>query len=104
VLGMRQVSFGAGRGALPFGRQKINVHRTGLEFEPKALRPTADSADLCFLAARPREAILAHLAALGVPVEEGQVARTGALGPIRSVYLRDPDGTLLEIAVDERPA
>lgn len=104
VLGMRRVVFGAGRVALQFGRQKINLHQAGREFEPKALRPTPGSADLCFLAAIPMDAVLAHLAAAGVTIEEGPVARTGALGPIRSVYLRDPDGNLLEIAVEEHPA
>jgi catechol 2,3-dioxygenase-like lactoylglutathione lyase family enzyme len=104
VLGMRRVAFGAGRVTLQFGRQKINLHQAGREFEPKALRPTPGSADLCFLAAIPLEAVIAHLAVAGVEIEEGPVARSGALGPIRSVYLRDPDGNLLEIAVDEGPA
>jgi catechol 2,3-dioxygenase-like lactoylglutathione lyase family enzyme len=104
VLGMRRVTFGAGRVALQFGRQKINLHQAGREFEPKALRPTPGSADLCFLAAIPLEAVIAHLAAAGVAIEEGPVAHSGALGPIRSVYLRNPDGNLLEIAVDEGPA
>lgn len=104
VLGMRRVAFGAGRVALQFGRQKINLHQVGREFAPKALRPTPGSADLCFLAAIPMDAVLTHLAAAGVAIEEGPVARTGALGPIHSVYLRDPDGNLLEIAVDEGPA
>ena len=67
-------------------------------------RPTPGSADLCFLAAIPMDAVLTHLAAAGVAIEEGPVARTSALGPIRSVYLRDPDGNLLEIAVDDGPA
>lgn len=104
VQGMRRVAFGAGRVALQFGRQKINLHQAGREFEPKALRPTPGSADLCFLAALPLDSVLAHLAAAGVAIEEGPVVRNGALGPIRSVYLRDPDGNLLEIAVDEGPA
>jgi catechol 2,3-dioxygenase-like lactoylglutathione lyase family enzyme len=104
VLGMRRVVFGAGRVALQFGRQKINLHQAGREFEPKALRPTPGSADLCFLATLPMDAVLTHLAAASVAIEEGPVARTGALGPICSVYLRDPDGNLLEIAVDEGPA
>lgn len=104
VLGMRRVAFGAGRVALQFGRQKINLHQAGREFEPKALRPTPGSADLCFLAALSMEAVLAHLAAAGVASKEGPVARTGALGPLRSVYLRDPDGNLLEIGVYAGPA
>ena len=98
VLGMEAVSFGEGRRALVFGDQKINLHRAGAEFEPKAARPTPGSGDLCFIAVTPLEDIVRHLADEGVAVEEGPVARTGATGPIRSVYIRDPDGNLIEIA------
>lgn len=97
VLGMRAVSFGGGRRALAFGRQKINLHPHGREFEPKAKRPVPGSADLCLVTATPAAEILAHLAACGVAVEEGPVRRTGARGPIESVYLRDPDGNLVEL-------
>ena len=98
VLGMRRESFGQGRTALHFGRQKINLHQAGREFEPKALNPTPGSADLCFLAATPIAEVIAHLRARGVAVEEGPVARTGAEGPITSVYFRDPDGNLIELS------
>lgn len=98
ALGMEEVTFGAGRKALSFGSQKINLHEAGREFEPKADRPTPGSADLCFLTATPVEAYAAHLHALGLAVIEGPVMRTGAQGPIRSIYLRDPDGNLIEIA------
>ena len=98
VLGMRVTSFAGGRKALVFGRQKINLHRLGKEFEPKAMEPTAGSADLCFITGTPLEVAIAHLEACQVPVEEGPVQRTGAEGPILSIYLRDPDGNLLEIA------
>jgi catechol 2,3-dioxygenase-like lactoylglutathione lyase family enzyme len=98
VLGMRLVGFGDGRKALAFGRQKINLHEAGREFEPKAARPLPGSADFCLVAARPLEAVIAHLAACGVAIEEGPVPRTGATGPISSVYIRDPDGNLVEIA------
>jgi catechol 2,3-dioxygenase-like lactoylglutathione lyase family enzyme len=98
ALGMEEVTFGAGRKALAFGAQKINLHEAGREFEPKADRPTPGSADLCFLTATPVEAYAAHLQALGLAVIEGPVMRTGAQGPIRSIYLRDPDGNLIEIA------
>jgi catechol 2,3-dioxygenase-like lactoylglutathione lyase family enzyme len=91
-------TFGGGRRALHFGQQKINLHQAGREFEPKASRPTPGSADLCFVTTTPVEEVAAHLAAQGVAVEEGPVERTGALGPMRSVYLRDPDGNLLEIS------
>lgn len=99
VLGMTPVTFGEGRRALAFGSQKINLHAAGREFEPKACRPTPGSADLCFLAATPLATVAAHLAACGVPVLEGPVRRTGATGPILSLYIRDPDANLVEIAV-----
>jgi catechol 2,3-dioxygenase-like lactoylglutathione lyase family enzyme len=98
VLGMRRESFGAGRVALHFGRQKINLHQAGREFEPKALSPTPGSADLCFIAETPVKDVIAHLTACGVAVEEGPVARTGAQGPITSVYFRDPDANLIEVS------
>jgi catechol 2,3-dioxygenase-like lactoylglutathione lyase family enzyme len=97
VLGMEAVTFGAGR-ALAFGRSKINLHRAGHEFEPKAHRPTPGSADLCLIAADPLEQVIRGLAAHGVPIEEGPVERTGATGPIRSVYFRDPDRNLIEVS------
>ncbi len=102
ALGMIEVTFGDGRKALAFGDQKINLHRAGHEFEPKAVRPTPGSADLCFLADVPVDAIAADLATKGVAVEIGPVARSGATGPITSIYLRDPDGNLIEIASSTR--
>lgn len=98
VMGMRAITFGEGRRALRFGEQKINLHEVGREFEPRALRATPGSADLCFLTNEPVEALLGELAALEVAVEVGPVTRSGALGPIRSVYFRDPDGNLIEVA------
>lgn len=98
VLGMEMVTFGAGRKALAFGTQKINLHQAGAEFEPKALRPTPGSADLCFLTTVPLPQVQQHLAACGVAVSEGPVQRTGAQGPILSVYIRDPDQNLIEIS------
>jgi catechol 2,3-dioxygenase-like lactoylglutathione lyase family enzyme/ketosteroid isomerase-like protein len=107
ALGMEVVTFGQDRRALRFGAQKLNLHPAGGEFDPKAARPTPGSADLCFLTGAPLDAWLGRLHALGVPVIEGPVRRTGALGPIESIYLRDPDGNLLEIArqlpVEEDP-
>ena len=103
VLGMRAQTFGAGRRALAFGRQRINLHQAGREFEPKARRPTPGSADLCFLSAVPLDAVIAHLQACDVAIEEGPVPRTGAVGPIDSVYFRDPDGNLLEVSVAREP-
>jgi catechol 2,3-dioxygenase-like lactoylglutathione lyase family enzyme len=98
VLGMQAVTFGAGRTALAFGRSKINLHRAGHEFEPKAHRPMPGSADLCLIAADPLDQVIEELAARGVPIEEGPVERTGATGPIRSVYFRDPDQNLIEVS------
>jgi catechol 2,3-dioxygenase-like lactoylglutathione lyase family enzyme len=98
VLGMGAVTFGAGRTALAFGRSKINLHRAGHEFEPKARRPTPGSADLCLIADGPLDQVIEDLAAHDVPIEEGPVERTGATGPIRSVYFRDPDQNLIEVS------
>jgi catechol 2,3-dioxygenase-like lactoylglutathione lyase family enzyme len=98
VLGMTLETFAAGRKALRFGRQKINLHEVGKEFEPKAERPTPGALDLCFIADRPLDDVIARLEALGASIIEGPVRRTGATGPIRSVYLRDPDQNLIEIA------
>lgn len=98
VLGMGVETFGEGRKALTFGNQKINLHRAGHEFEPKAERPTPGSADLCFISATPLDEIIAHLQAEGVGIEEGPVRRTGAAGPILSVYFRDPDQNLIEVS------
>lgn len=98
ALGMRVETFGAGRKALHFGAQKINLHQVGQELEPKAAAPTAGSADLCFIASTRIADVLAHLQRLGIPVEEGPVERTGATGKITSVYLRDPDGNLIELS------
>ena len=98
VLGMETVTFGAGRKALSFGQQKINLHQAGKEFEPKAVRPTPGSGDLCFITSTPVAAVIVHLKTAGVAIEEGPVARTGATGPIQSVYFRDPDGNLIEVS------
>ena len=98
ALGMRRVSFGGGRFALAFGDQKLNLHQAGNEFEPKAAWPTPGSADLCFLIDGSIDAAADELRALGVLTETGPVERTGTRGPIRSIYVRDPDGNLVEVA------
>lgn len=98
VLGMRAVTFGGGRRALAFGSSKINLHRAGKEFEPGARRPTPGAADICLTVLQPVGEVVAELERLGVAVEEGPVPRTGALGPMTSVYVRDPDGNLVELS------
>jgi len=102
VLGMVPEVFratdGSDRHALRFGTQKINLHVAGAEFSPRAARATPGSADLCFLGDTPLERWQAHFAALGVAVAGGPVPRSGAEGPIVSLYLRDPDGNLVEIS------
>ena len=98
VLGMQTVTFGNGRKALQFGQQKINLHEVGKEFEPKALKPVAGSADLCFITLIPLTEVLAHFQACHVSVIEGPVKRVGAIGTLLSAYIRDPDGNLIEVA------
>ena len=98
VLGMEEIRFDDGRRALAFGAQKINLHKAGREYEPKAAVPTPGSADLCLLTTAAPAAVLMHLRDCGVQVVEGPVTRTGARGPIASVYCRDPDGNLVEIS------
>ena len=97
-LGMRKVLFGEGRTALEFGRQKINLHQAGAEFEPHAARPMPGSADFCLLVDAPVDALIEDLSAKGIEVIEGPVMRTGATGPLRSIYVTDPDGNLVELA------
>ena len=101
VLGMEVVTFGQGSKALAFGSQKINLHEWGKAFESKAAQPTPGSADLCFLTDAPLSEVIEHLNSLGVPILEDPVARTGAVGPLRSVYFRDADANLIEVSVGE---
>ncbi|HJT06084.1 MAG TPA: VOC family protein [Stellaceae bacterium] len=101
VLGARVVpppADGKGSTAIAFGRQKINLHVTGREFEPKATHVTVGSGDFCLITEAPLEQVMRHVEACGVAVELGPVKRHGALGPMMSVYFRDPDGNLVEIA------
>lgn len=98
VLGMRVERYGANRIALRFGDHKFNVHPPGFDAGIKARVPTPGSLDLCFLADRPLDEVIAHLKAQKVKIEEGPVNRTGARFTIRSVYIRDPDENLIEIS------
>ena len=99
VLGMRAVQFGAdGRTAFHFGRSKINLHQAGREFEPKASAPTPGSADFCLITPASIEAVAAHLRSCGVEIILGPVPKEGAAGTLTSLYFRDPDGNLIEVA------
>jgi catechol 2,3-dioxygenase-like lactoylglutathione lyase family enzyme len=98
VLGMRRVDFGEGRVALAFGAQKINLHPAGNEFEPKARTPMPGSGDLCFITETPLSQVIEHLGSEDIEIIEGPAEKTGARGPIRSVYFRDPDGNLIEVS------
>lgn len=103
ALGMTRVRFGEGRVALAFGGQKINLHPAGAEIAPHAAHPRPGSADLCFLVEGDVADLSAQLSAAGLSVELGPVPRTGAQGPLTSVYLRDPDGNLVELSVPAAP-
>jgi catechol 2,3-dioxygenase-like lactoylglutathione lyase family enzyme len=84
--------------SLSFGHQKINVHQASRTFDPKARRPTPGAADFCLVTPDPIDAVVEHLGQCGVTVEKGPIERTGAVGPMISVYFRDPDGNLVEVS------
>ncbi len=98
VLGMSVVEFADGRKALHFGGQKINLHNADSRFYPRAQNPTEGSADLCFITQTPLDDVIKTLIDLHVPIVAGPIDKIGALGPIRSVYIRDPDNNLLELS------
>jgi len=103
ALGMSATAFtatdGTQRWALTFGAQKINLHVAGQEFDPKSHQPTPGSADLCFLTESGLEHWQEKLARLNIAIEDGPIQRTGAIGPILSIYIRDPDKNLIEISI-----
>ena len=98
VLGMSVQQVGKERRTLHFGDQKINLHQLGREWTPHAAQPTSGAADLCLLTTTPISEVIHHLQACGVELVAGPVQRTGARGTMVSVYLRDPDQNLIEIA------
>jgi catechol 2,3-dioxygenase-like lactoylglutathione lyase family enzyme len=102
ALGLDVLTFDDGRRALRVGRQKVNLHQLGHEIEPKAGLAAPGSGDFCIVVTEPIEQVAARLASLRIAVELGPVARTGGQGPIRSIYVRDPDRNLVEVANDLR--
>lgn len=98
ILGMEVITFDDHRKALRFGQQKINLHQKGHEYEPKALYPTPGSADLCLITETPLTEVISQLHEQNVPIEQGPLDKHGALGPIESIYLRDPDMNLIELS------
>ncbi|RIA55117.1 catechol 2,3-dioxygenase-like lactoylglutathione lyase family enzyme [Dichotomicrobium thermohalophilum] len=98
MLGAEVIKYNGGRTALGLGDQKINLHEVGKEFEPKANAPTPGSGDICLITTASLAQVEQNLLARGVEIEEGPIERTGARGPIKSIYIRDPDGNLIEIA------
>lgn len=102
VLGMQKLEYGSGRLALSFGEQKINIHPLNASITPLPAQPTPGAIDLCLLSGVPLHEVLEHFRKHGVEVIEGPVARNGARFPLLSVYIRDPDGNLIEIAEPAR--
>jgi catechol 2,3-dioxygenase-like lactoylglutathione lyase family enzyme len=102
MLGMEEVTFGDGRKALRFGEQKINLHATDHPVDPNVLHATPGSADFCLIAEGELDQIVSELHTAGVPIILGPVTRTGALGPMQSIYFYDPDENLVEVASYDR--
>ena len=98
VLGRKAVTFAGGRRGLEFGRQKFNLHQQGAEFSPRAHLAKPGTVDLCLIAAATLDAVVRHLTGCGVAIEQGPAPKSGATGPITSVYVRDPDLNLIEIS------
>jgi catechol 2,3-dioxygenase-like lactoylglutathione lyase family enzyme len=99
ILGMKLEKFSEKRLALKFGNQKINLHEWGKEFEPRAHVAAPGTLDLCFIASVPLDKVMQRFGEKKIPILEGPVKKTGAMGPMMSVYVRDPDLNLVEISV-----
>jgi len=102
VLGFQRVDAHGRPTSLTFGHQKINIHEVEHTFDPKAANPTPGSGDFCLITDRALEELRSHIEACGVVIEVGPVERTGAQGPMRSLYFRDPDGNLVEVSEYDR--
>jgi len=98
VLGMRLESFSENRLALHFGSQKINLHPAKNPYSPRAKTALPGTGDLCLIAKTPIANVIEHLKAEGVDILQGPVPKSGATGPITSVYFRDPDDNLIEVS------
>ena len=103
ILGMTHSEFqppagGRVRQSLHFGAQKINLHDAGSPFRPHASNPAAGSVDLCFITQQSLGDWQQHLTICGIEIEDGPVCKTGANGTLLSIYIRDPDGNLIEIS------
>ena len=103
ILGMTHSEFqpptgGPVRQSLHFGAQKINLHDAGSPFRPHAKNPAAGSVDLCFITEQSLDDWRQHLANCGIVIENGPVHKTGAKGQLLSIYIRDPDGNLIELS------
>jgi len=99
VLGMEKIVFGTpARVALGFGQQKINLHPIVNDYDTKARHPLPGSADICLITVVPLNDVIDHLRACGIDIIEGPIAKSGAMGPLNSVYFRDPDGNLIEVS------
>lgn len=95
---MEEITFSNNRKALKFGSQKINLHLKGHEFDPKAKRPTPGSADICLIVETSLHEVINRLRKYGIQIEEGPLERTGAQRSLISIYIRDPDGNLVELS------
>lgn len=98
VLGGTPETFDGGRRAVSFGDQKVNFHLAGDEYTPHAAEPTAGSGDFCLVVDDPIDELRRELREYEVPIVHGPVEKVGARGSMESVYVRDPDGNLVELA------